>query len=209
MVRMQDVRHHIEKDLSTIGISSELDNLTDDTLGFKILQGNKKTHLRLYRQRHKPLEVVLEADYTQYKLKKAVFDRANKSQQQGRGGFFRYYMYFIIFGFVASILLYFFTALRELYVDNTPGWTTIQRTLPIITIVVIIIFWVLYIGPKLRRIKNTKVREFERDLIDQVKNSLIDLNQQIHGSDKMKCWSCFKEISSMAKTCDFCSANQN
>ncbi|MHA2170106.1 MAG: hypothetical protein ACXAB7_09465 [Candidatus Kariarchaeaceae archaeon] len=209
MILMQKIRPLLEKRLGDNHIISEVENITDDTLGMKIQKGGYKTHLLLYRLRHKPLQVEIEADHRMNS--KTLRDPANRDRRQSgnRGGFYRYYFYFILISIIASILVYFSLSFLDFYTSVTPGWSTMQRALAMIAFANLIIISRVYLWPRIQQRRLSRIHGFQKDLVSIVASSLNEIEKEFYESDKVKCWSCFEEIDRMDDTCQFCDSVQH
>jgi hypothetical protein len=204
-IEMGDLRSDVESTLSDRGYLCHLESMSDSELMIKVSKGQRKTLMKIERLRHRPLEVVLEVDYSQADVKLNV----SRPRQSNNSSMFsyRWIWLLIIFGGVfVTILGNISQAIANGFQQT--GFTDGQIITFLIILAIVVPLSVMYGIPALQKQLNQGKSEFDRQLLEVVKTRVEQLHSELTATEVLRCWSCFKEIEFEDKVCPFCGENQ-
>jgi len=208
-IPMVDLKPIIEDELTKHGLAVSLENIGEDLLELQIKRSKYESQLRLTRNRHKPLEINVEADFNHYNWMKAQGRRNKSNNNQSRGGLSRYYFYFWIF---MGLIIWSLTFLSELFVfvlfSITPGWSNNQRYYLLVGFLIFYIILRVYIIPKQRKKQIIFMHQMDIQLLKIVHLRLDQVNKEFKSTEILRCWSCFEIINFLDKVCPHCEAHQ-
>lgn len=205
MVQMYKVREYLEPKLIESGYKTNLINITDDDLTFKISRFTQHTQVSLSRVRHRPLLIEIEADHEYGEKSKQK--KPKNTNQNNSMDLWRYYWIFLIFGGVFG-LAYFFRYILEFVTAFVSYLEAFQLTIPFLGVIAVLLILSLLFIPSYTSKKYIRLIEFEKDIIEDIQKYLTEYDKMLVDSDVVKCWSCFKDISINDKFCAFCQAEQ-
>lgn len=210
---MQELRILLEQDLSKLGYTSFLTNMTENDLAIKIMKNSQKpTILSLTRHTHRPLEIELIVDHNLLDRYDLVTKRGKVKNSGSNNSWMMYrwlWIGMILIGFIITALLTIVDVIVDVIEKLTPGWTDPQRGYGILGVAFLLILWFIYGVPKFQKYEKKKRSELDKYLVERIKNMVSSVAYQAPEKSIIRCWNCFKEIERSENFCQNCGEQQN
>jgi hypothetical protein len=195
------------------GLKSELESLTDGDLGMRIHKVGYESHLRLYREKHRPLQIKIELDYNHYRAQNQAFkenQKRNRRRDNQSNSLFRmYWIYWVFGGIILSILYAFSSVFLAILEAITPGWSDTARGMLIAIIAVAIILVLVFLVPRFKSRRAVSNAKLDSLILGDLVGYLSNLEIAMTDTETMKCWSCFADMDVGDEFCPKCGKSQN
>ena len=203
---MQELRGDLQRMFDEHHVSYFVNSATDDNMSFNLSSGNAKTVLMMLRHRHKPLEIEIIADHKMNSAPDYIKRRSSSNSSDNS----RYLWYgLFLFGFIVTMLVVFVQVLIGIIEAMTPGWNQSQRILGIFGFTALVVFYVLYVIPLIRKQRNKATYNFNSQIVALVTAKLEAIHEATAKNHILRCWSCFKEMDMNDDFCPNCGKQQN
>ncbi|MHA2170867.1 MAG: hypothetical protein ACXAB7_13310 [Candidatus Kariarchaeaceae archaeon] len=210
---MQEFRVLIEEELTKLGYSSFLTNLTDNDLALKVIRNQGlPTIVSVTRNRNKPLEVEVTVDFSLLDSFDLIQKRPKAKTSRPGGSYFFYrwiWIGLILFWVIAAVFRFIIDGIVAVVEFVTPGWSDSQRSIGILSVATLIMFWWFKGRPMMQKIENQRRYKEDQILIQKVFDFIERLSNSVADHSLIKCWSCFNEIVRTENFCEHCGKAQN
>jgi len=209
---MQDLKPIIEQELEENGFHTELENVAEWELTFKVKRTGYTSRINLERTRHRPLQLEVTADYNYYNYQKNQATK-NKKRNQNRNSqtpfYYRYWPLFFFLGLILTVLTFAANLFVSFVNVLTPGWTSAQRGIGVAAVILVIVLFWIFVVPILRNRLNSNNAVIDKEVLAILENKLQEVNKEMIGTETVKCWNCFTELKLGQMTCPKCGSDQS
>lgn len=206
-MEMEELCKHLMNELEKHQLQHTLESRSDDELLIKVVRNPVfQTMLTIQRFRHRPLEVMVEVDYSKAKKSNDVIrTRVDSRDSWLTNGWLWVLLFFS--GMIISSITLLGDKLDQLLISIQNEFSPLEIIAIFSVSSALIIVIGIYIIPKLMNEQKNRMKQFDATVLGIVKRRIKELNETQVSVKVTRCWSCFKQID-QEKVCPHCGEQQ-
>lgn len=196
-VDLTDIRLEIEDELKQNDYKYQLYNKSDRILSYRIFNNTYKSFLLLELSKFKSTGLEINVDYKSPNINPSL-TTTRKKKSKNKGLFSKYYIFFILFYLLFSVSGWVSSIFFKI------KYTILEQLLFSFLVFLLIAFIWLLIIPRIRKFRETSLKNEDKEVLDLIIDRLRTFNLNISEKQIKRCWSCFNEISPGENHCSNC-----